>query len=216
MTDLLLKSMHMEVPDATPFDRMDWFEAVVGNFIKPIIEADLIESYWFSRYQDPKRHFRFRIKTTDYAEVQSFAAPLIKKLGLTDLADEQDYDGGEFRQARFVGDNRRGIEPKARQELIWEFLYASCRLYLDTFSYADDEGYWYREDNHDRANNIDGDTMESPHHLFCNLTGVAPRVDLIAGLDQGGKLNLQLMAGHYRRWMGIPDQHVRASQRVQF
>jgi hypothetical protein len=213
---MMLKSVHIGIPDTKPFDRVDWFEAFVGNFVLPVLDTKLIDSYWFSRYQDPKKHARFRIKTKDYSLIKPKIDDLIKDLGLTNLADEEKYDGGEFRGRRFVGENARKIDPVARQELIWDFLHASSRLYVDTFSHCDADKYWYREQNHDRGNNIDGDTIESPHHLFCNLTAFAPRVDVLVGLDHQGKLGTELMAGHYRRWMGIPDQQVRASQRVNF
>ena len=213
---MMLKSIHVGIPDTKPFDRADWFEAFVGNFVLSILDAKLIDSYWFSRYQDPKKHARFRVKTKDYSLIKPKVDDLIKDLGLTNLADEETYDGGEFRGRRFVGENTRKIDPAARQELIWDFLHVSSRLYVDTFSHSDADRYWYREQNHDRDNNIDGDTMESPHHLFCNLTAVAPRVDFLMGLDHQGKLATQMMAGHYRRWAGIPDQQVRASQRVNF
>jgi len=66
------------------------------------------------------------------------------------------------------------------------------------------------------GNNIDGNTMESPHHLFCNLTDLQPRVDLVASLAPQGSFLLRMIASHYRRWNCIPDEAVRASQRVQF
>jgi hypothetical protein len=58
--------------------------------------------------------------------------------------------------------------------------------------------------------------MESVHHLFCNLTAVQPRVDVIALQQENGPLVHQLIAGTYRRWMGIPDAAVRLSQKVNF
>jgi len=213
---MTLKSIHLEIPNIKPFDRENWFESFIGNFVMPVLDTNLIDSYWFSRYQDPKKHARFRIKTKDYSLIKQKIDDLITYFRLTNLADEETYDGGEFRVERFIGVNNRGIDPINRQELIWNFLHASSRLYIDTFSHSDADGYWYRESNNDRNNNIDGDTMESIHHLFCNLTAVQPRVELLAGLDHQGKVNLDMVAAHYRKWTGIPDQRVRASQRVNF
>ena len=213
---MILKSIHLGIPNTKPFDRGDWFEAFVGNFILHILDSGLIDSYWFTRYQDPDKNIRFRIKTQDYAPVKVHVDGLIKKFGLTDFADEEQYDGGEFRGRRFVGQSTRNINPIERQAIIWDFLHASSRLYVDTFSHSDVDGYWYREENHDRDNNIDGDTIESPHHLFCNLTAVRPRVELLAGLSPQGQIQTQLIAAHYRRWMGIPDGLVRVSERVNF
>lgn len=213
---IILKSIHLSIPDFKPFDRNDWFEAFVGNVVIDILKTGLIDSYWFSRYQDPKKHIRLRIKTKDYAVVKPHIDALISKFGLIDIADEETYGGEEFRRRRFLGENTRNIDPFDRQQLIWDFLYASSRIYVDTFSHSDADGYWYREENHDRDNNIDGDTMESLHHLFCNLTAVQPRVDLLVGIAQQGTIQSELVASHYRRWNRIPDQYVRASSRVEF
>ncbi|MDB6058057.1 MAG: hypothetical protein JWO95_1901 [Verrucomicrobiales bacterium] len=213
---LELKSIHIGIPDHKPFDRSDWFEAFVANFVKPIVESGLVDSYWFTRYQDPKKNARLRIKTQNASAVAAKVANLVLTYQLTDRADETNYDGAEFRGPQFVGVNTRQINPTSRQELIWGFLSASAGLYLDTFSHSDQDGYWYREQNHDRGNNIDGETMESPHHLFCNMTDVRPRVDLLETINQQGFMVPILIASHSRRWQGISDEVVRVSQRVNF
>lgn len=213
-----LKSIHLQIPDSHPFDRDCWFECFLGYFVKPLVETNLIESYWFSRYLDEQlgKHVRFRMKTNSYGTLEEELNTLLLDLKLKDLGDEKEYDGGEFRGERFVGESRRNIQPEIRQDLIWDFLQSAAKLHLDTLSHIDGDGYWVRETNHDRGNNIDGDTMESIHHLFCNLTDVRPRVDVLAGLDQSGGFYLKAIAGHYRKWGGIPDHLVRASERVNF
>lgn len=214
---MILKSIHLSIPNNKPFDRGDWFEAFVGNVVLPLLQTGLVDSFWFTRYQDQNgKHARVRIKTEDYAVLKPHVDALIAQYGLMDVADEEAYDGGEFRGPRFVGQNSRNVVPEERQELIWKFLHAASALYCDTFSHKDADSYWYRELNHDRGNNIDGDTIESIHHLFCNMTAVLPRVELLAGLSAQGHLQTQLVAGTYRRWSGIPDELVRASQRVNF
>jgi hypothetical protein len=213
---MTLKSIHLEIPTIRPFDRPDWFEAFVGNCILPIVKTGHISSYWFSRYQDPNKHIRFRIKTENYTAIKPVIDGQITKYGLKDIGDETNYDGPEFRGRRFLAENEQQKDAFIRQELIWQFLSAATKLYVDTFSHADENGYWHREQSNDRANNIDGDIMESVHHLFCNLTAVQPRVELVMGLDHQGRIQTQLIAGHYRKWQGIPDELVRASQRVNF
>ena len=213
---MTLKSIHLNIPDTKPFDRDDWFEAFVGNFVIPILDTGLIDSYWFTRYIDPKKNTRFRIKTKDYSLVKPHVDDLISKFGFTDLADEEEYEGAEFRDHRFVGKKVRNIALSTRQEIIWDFLHASSHLYVDTFSHCDADGYWYREINHARCFNINGDTLESIHHLFCNLTGFEPRVELLEIVDRQGFRQMKLIAGQIRRAGKIPDELVIASQKVKF
>ena len=214
---MILKSIHVVIPDTKPFDRGDWFEAFVGHFVLPVVATNLVESYWITRYQDQdkKKHARFRVRLKDYIQLKPTVDALISKWQFTDLADEENY-GEEFRSPRWVGDRTPPVDPAKRQELIWRFLTTAAALYVDTFSHADNDGYWHREENRDRGNNIDGDTMESIHHLFCNMTAVHPRVEMLEQASSQGFLSTVLIAGTYRRWMGIPDTAVRASQRVNF
>ena len=212
---MILKSIHVTIPDTKPFDRGDWFEAFVGHFVLPVIATNLVESYWFTRYQDPKKHARFRLRLKNYVQLKPTVDALIGKWGFKDLADEENY-GEEFRSQRRVGDRTPPADPAKRQELIWRFLTSAAALYVDTFSHADNDGYWHREENRDQVNNIDGDTMESIHHLFCNLTAIQPRVEILEQSNSQGFRSTVLIAGTYRRWMGIPDTAVRTSQRVNF
>jgi len=133
----MFKSIHLKIPDTKPFDRGDWFEAFVGNCVIHILDTGLVDSYWFTRYleQGIGKHARFRIKTADYSVVKPHVDTLIAKYGLIDLADEENWDGAEFRDRRFIGQNQRKIDPYARQELIWDFLHASSRLYGYVFSF---------------------------------------------------------------------------------
>lgn len=216
---MVLKSIHVSIPDTKPFERGDWFEAVVGHFIIPVTKMNGVESYWFTRYEEPngnpRKHVRFRLRTDDYAPLKADIDDLIKNLGFTDLKDEEGY-GEEFKSARWVGERNPPADPAQRQKLIWTFLTSAAALYVDTFSHQDSDGHWYREVNHDRAQNIDGETLESVHHLFCNMTAVQPRVEMMEQLMSNGLQAKLLIAGTYRRWSGLPDEVVRASQRVQF
>lgn len=56
--------------------------------------------------------------------------------------------------------------------MIFDYLHATARFYIDTLSHCDGNCYWYREDNQDRGNNDKGDSFETYHHLLCNMTGV--------------------------------------------
>lgn len=213
---MAIKSIHVTVPNNPPFDRADWFESVVGNFFKPIIATGLLQSYWFTRYQDPVKHARFRLNTADYAVLKPTVDDLIADLGFTDVADEENYADNEFTSVRWCGARNPPVDPAVRQGLTWDFLSAAAALYVDTFSHADAQGYWVREANQDKAQNIDGDTIESVHHLFCNMTAVCPRVEMLEQVDGSGFTHQWLIAGTYRRWNQIPDHVVRISNRVNF
>lgn len=213
---MAIKSIHVNVPNIAPYDRADWFESLVGNFFKPIIATGLLQSYWFTRYEDPLKHARFRIKTADYAVLKPSVDDLINNLRLTDRADEENYADNEFTSARWCGTRNPPVDSATRQRLTWNFLSAAAALYVDTFSHADAQGYWVREDNQDKAQNIDGDTIESVHHLFCNMTAVRPRVEMLEQFDGSGFTYQKLVAGTYRRWVNIPDHVVRLSNRVNF
>ena len=151
---MAIKSIHVNVPNNPPFDRADWFESVVGNFIKPIIATGLLQSYWFTRYQDPAKHARFRLKTADYAALRPTVDGLIAKLGLTDRADEENYADNEFTSARWCGTRNPLVDRAVRQTLTWEFLSAAAALYVDTFSHADAQGYWVREANQEKRRTL--------------------------------------------------------------
>lgn len=216
-----LKSIYLQIPKHKPFDRGDWFEAFIGNFVIPILDRKLIHSYWFSRYSEVRNNqyvneVRFRIKIKDYSLIESQVDDLIKHFNLASMIGEENYQGAEFLDRRFNGEKLKKGSPIKRQQLIWNFLYAASSLYVDTFSHKDQDNYWYREENHDRSNNIDGETFESIHHLMCNLSNFSPRVDLLERADQTGKMTRFLMAGHYRKWNNYPDTDVRGTQLVHF
>ena len=213
---MAIKSIHVTLPDTKPFDRGDWFEQFVGHFVLPVLATNLVQSYWFTRYQDPTKHARLRLKTADYAPLKPTVDGLIGTLHLTDKVDEEDYADNEFTGKRWCGEKTPAVVPATRQKLVWDYLAASAALYVDTYSHADADGYWIREVSHDRGNNIDGDTMESAHHILCNMTAVRPRVEMIEKFDERGFRRTQLIAGTYRRWSGLPDELVGASQRVNF
>jgi len=45
--------------------------------------------------------------------------------------------------------------------------------------YRDNNGYFYREINNKTSNNPKNDSLESVHHLFCNLTQVPLHVYVV-------------------------------------
>ena len=72
---------------------------------------------------------------------------------------------------RKTGSDHRGSK-------IFDFLHAASVLTLDQLSHQD-QGYWVWEENPDKGNNHYGRTLESVHHLFCNLSAVPTAVVVI-------------------------------------
>ena len=103
---MAIKSIHVVVPNVRPFDRADWFESFIGHFVLPVLQTKLVQSYWFSRYQDGRNHARFRLKTADYAPLQPTVEGLLKKFGIEDLKDEENYADDEFTSKRWCGERQ--------------------------------------------------------------------------------------------------------------
>ena len=176
---MITKSLHYKIPAQAPFDQGNWFETFVGSFVVPLVATGHVQSYWFSRYEDGQhgKHARFRIRTENPAAIETKEKELATHLKLHDLADEPNYEGSEIRNVgRFLGTNQRQTDRDARYELIWDFLHASSKLFVDCLSHQDAEERWSLESNPDAGNCADGNTVESFHHLFCNLTGLEPLV----------------------------------------
>src|SRR2546421_8839290 len=143
---MITKSLHYKIPPTEPrFSGPNWFKTFVGSFVVPIVATGYVQSYWFSRYEDGQhgRHARFRIRTQNPAALEAKEKELAATLMLQDLADEPNYDGDEIRNgARFLGANQRQHDGDARYELIWDFLHALSKLFVDCLSHQDQEGRW--------------------------------------------------------------------------
>ena len=176
---MITKSLHYKIPAQAPFDQTNWFETFVGSFVVPLVATGHIQSYWFSHYEDGElgKHARFRIRTENPVAIEAKEKELAAYLKLRDLADEPNYGGGEIRDAdRFLGTNQRQADRDARYELIWDFLHASSKLFVDCLSHQDADERWSLESTPDVGNCADRNTVESFHHLFCNLTGLEPLI----------------------------------------
>ena len=166
------KSLHLQLPSDKPFDHDNWFESFVGNFVLPLLETGLIDRYWFSRYQDQTlgKHVRFRFSTKDYPLLETKISILILKWALKDLGDEGEYTlVGDLGNNRFLGDNPRQTDKEQRANLVFDFLNAICRLFVDFLSNSDANGYWYLEKETKSGQNFQT-AFESLHHLYCNIT----------------------------------------------
>lgn len=170
--------MQFQLPNAVPFDAANWFETFVGQIVVPLVRTGKIQRYWFTRYETGgKKSASFRFYTRDVNGIEKKAKELALSLHATGGTADLAYDAGEISgHPRFLGTNQRQTDGKARKELIWDFLHASAALYLDCLSHQDGQGRWNLEVNKDQLNCSTGETFESFHHMFCNITGFEPQI----------------------------------------
>ncbi|MEO7931538.1 MAG: hypothetical protein ABIT76_00120 [Chthoniobacterales bacterium] len=170
--------MQFQLPNAAPFDAANWFETFVGQIVVPLLSTGKVKRYWFTRYETGgNKSALFRFYTRDVKAIEKKAKELAKSMHVTGGAADLAYDAGEISgHPRFLGTNQRQADGKARKELIWDFLHASAVLYVDCLSHQDGQGRWNSEINMDQGNCSTGQTFESFHHMFCNITGFDPQI----------------------------------------
>lgn len=176
-----LHSLVYTIPQTARFAGPDtWFPTFLGGFVLPILDTGLIQSYWFSRYQEGATksvRFRFKVADADYPAVQQRADELEHDLGMTRRMEELNYDGGDLRALRFQPPNPRRLQADQRFDLVWNFLHATAEIYLDCLAQEDPVTHiWSMEVNPDIGHNALNDTVETFHHMFCNITGQRPLV----------------------------------------
>jgi len=168
---MIHKSLHLLLPNSKPFDKENWFESFVGNFVVPIIATGKVHQYWFSRYgRNGQREIRFRFALDDYDEIKPLVEELIVKYSLCNLKDEDNYNViDNLGTKRFLGNNQRQSNRAERAQLVFDYLHSISRLFVDCLSHSDENKYFYQEKNTD-LNNPHGSVFESLHHLLCNIT----------------------------------------------
>ncbi len=171
------RELYAKLPNNPPFDTDAFFPTFVGSFVLPLLATQNITRYWFTQYGSAgNRQIRFRYELNSFAQLQPQFDALVTQLGLT-VNNSAVFDVvGDLSGQRFLGTNQRQTNYRARGEMIFDYLHATARLYIDTLSHCDANGYWHREDNQDRGNNDKGDSFETYHHLLCNMTGVPTEV----------------------------------------
>lgn len=198
------KSLEVDMPQAAPYETDAFLHTFAGEFILPI--HDKLARLWFSRYVIPggRRHILFRFSTEKYDEVKkdlATAAATFKDTGYKE--GDYDYlnDLGHGENDRFLG-NARDRDPAKRAEVVYDFLTAGARLYLSCLV-KETDGHWRLEQEIRSGHNIET-SLESIHHLFCNMTNVPTFVRLFvapgnevaaARLPAQMQLTAQLLGG---------------------
>jgi hypothetical protein len=169
-----VKSLHLIVPDIKPYDRPDsWFETCVACNIKPILDTGKIRRFWFSRYGAiGNKSIRFRFDCDDLKSIEPSVEELAKKFRLgSEGYGDYDWaaDLGKGENSRFLGDAHS--DAVRRGDVVFNFLFATSRLFLDCLTGPDQDGYFHMETEKKSGFSLET-SMEQFHHLFCNVTGV--------------------------------------------
>jgi hypothetical protein len=172
-------SIHLEFSPQKPFDRPNWFETFVGQFVKPVLATGSVKQYWFTRYGDDKRReIRFRLSTEDFAALAPVIQKCIQTFGFRDLNDEPNESVAGLGGDRFLSPDAQNRSAEARGQLVFNYLHAIAALFVDSLVGPDAEGY-FRQEKNTEVNNPHGSIFESLHHLLCNTTEVVTEVELI-------------------------------------
>lgn len=166
-----LYQAHFTPPAAAPYDREDWFWQIYGHVLLPIVEQQQPNRFWFTYYvENGVRHVEFRYEAPDKFDDATWALnPTLH----AEFDIIHDLSGG-----RFLGTNQRNTSAPDRGNLMFDFLHQAARLTLSQLSHID-QGYWQLETNADFGNNHYGFTLESPHHLLCNMSNMPLGVVII-------------------------------------
>src|SRR6185437_15616917 len=164
---LVHKSIRIDLPNQLPFDRDTDLEAFAGEYILPIEKK--LKRFWFTRYGVVgQRYILFRFSTTKFEKIEAHINNITNIFG---GAGCEDYDYvGDLANQRFLGTDARTKDKKKRADLVFAFLTASAKLLLASIV-RDADGHWRHEN--ERVSGYNNHTsLESVHHLFCNMTGV--------------------------------------------
>jgi hypothetical protein len=197
------------LPRISPFNGPLEIETAVGLIIRPLVERYQIQYFWFSRYGEMAEgsagdtdfsrvptsfargeHWvsvRFRMWVTNESrqQLESDLFQLVSNAGcfISDVRDYPDLD--DLASARFCGEALTPERRSARRDFMRDFLTASARLFIHMLQGPDELGQFRFETNTRDGNNPDGNTLQSVHHLFCNMTNVPLRVLIDEGVFGG-------------------------------
>ena len=181
---LVHKSLHLRLPSAAPYDTENALETFVGENVLPI--ADALHWFWFSRYgKVGDWEIKFRFATNGYNAIEQHINHLTSSFAHgSDGCSDYDYVddlGGN----RFLGEDAPDQNRSTRAELVYDFLTATARLFLASIVRRPD-GRWHHE--RETKSTLNRQTsLESVHHLFCNLTGVPTWAAVLHFPHRGGE-----------------------------
>jgi hypothetical protein len=152
-------------------------EAFVGEYVLPI--SDHLHWFWFSRYgRVGFWEVRFRFSTANLDPIENKIQYLTTKFSYgADGCGHYDFIN-DLGATRFLGQDAVNQQRERRATRVYEFLSASARLFVESIV-KDPNGYWRHETETNSKLNRET-SLESIHHLFCNMTGVPTWAALLA------------------------------------
>jgi hypothetical protein len=190
-------AIHLFAP-AQPDRGRNWVEQILGEVVKPIVDAfrSDIQWVWVTRYSGRydtsalplgahlspdfifNGYYRFVVIRimAHAAVVANIQAQVIEKATRAGCYIHPDgwitYDFvKDLGSDRFIRPDAASVERERRADLVARFVYATLQLMLDSLV-TDQHGSWMIENNADEAQNPRGSYFQSVHHLYCNVTNV--------------------------------------------
>jgi len=188
--------LRFNAPNSHPYDTDTVRWQLLGDVVLPFVEQNLPSRFWFSRYHGggvPSQIF-LRYESDKMA----------KNLPTLDPEEHHEFDIIEdLSGPRFLGDNEQNRDRNIRGNLLFDFLHTASRLTLAQLSHLDNAGYWQIEKNSDHVNNHFGSSLESMHHLFCNLSSVPTAVVLVPSHENTPAHQTRLISPFYAKMKGL-------------
>jgi hypothetical protein len=176
---------HIQLGQAAQYAGSNDLASFVGAYVKPLVPH--LTYFWFARYgQAGAREIKFKFSTGCYEKIRKDAEAIENSfVHGQDGCVDYDYEG-DLGGSRFLPPGRP--EHKAERALgVYQFLTSAARLYVDCL--VPDGLGWKLEEEITSGFNRET-TMETFHHLFCNMTTVPTWATTLHYPNQGNQLGL--------------------------
>lgn len=165
---LIHKSLHLKLPNTPPYTTRFALEAFAAEHVMPC--AQHFHWFWFSRYGGIGTwEVRLRFATNAFPAVEAHYDHLVATFAHgADGCGDYNYVG-DLGGQRFLGQNASNPDQAVRAGLVYDFLSATARLFLASLVQAPNGEWRHGQETLSQLNRET--SLESVHHLFCNMTG---------------------------------------------
>lgn len=167
---LIHRSLHLTLPNTPLYSTEHALETFVGENVMAFQQH--FHWFWFSRYGGIGAwEVKFRFSTNNFpGALEAHYNHLVDSFAHgADGCGDYDYVhdlGGQ----RFIGQDAANADQAIRAGIVYDLLTAGARLLLASLV-QEPNGVWRHE--HETQSHYNRDTsLETIHHLFCNMTGV--------------------------------------------